>query len=56
MGREREREREIEREEMYTGFWWENLRETDYFEGSGVDWRIILRWIIRKWDRGHGTV
>ena len=25
-------------------------REEDYLEDSGVDWRIILRWIVRKWD------
>jgi len=40
--------------EVYTGFWWGNLREREYLEGSGVDGRIILRWIFRKWDVGHG--
>ena len=39
---------------MYTGFWWENLREIDHLEDRDVDGRIILRWIFRKWDRGHG--
>ena len=34
---------------MYTGFWWGNLRERDYLEDPGVDRRIILRWIVRKW-------
>jgi len=28
-----------------------NLRERDHFEDPGVDGRIILRWIFRKWDR-----
>jgi hypothetical protein len=37
---------------VYTGFWWENLRERLYREDPGVDGRIILRWIIRKWDEG----
>jgi hypothetical protein len=26
--------------------WWGNLRERD----PGLDGRIILRWIFRKWD------
>ena len=34
---------------VYTGFWWGNLREKDNLEGQGVDGRIILRWIFRKW-------
>jgi hypothetical protein len=33
-----------------TGYWWGNLRERVYFEDSGVDGRIILRCIFRKWD------
>ena len=35
---------------MSTEFWWGNLRERDYFEDPGVDGRITLRWIFRKWD------
>ena len=37
---------------MCTGFWWGNLRERDNLEDSGVDGRMILRWIYRKWDVG----
>jgi hypothetical protein len=36
------------REEVYTGFWWKNLRERDHLGDPGVDERIILRWIFRK--------
>ena len=36
--------------EAYTGFWWGNLRERDRLGDPGVDGRIILRWIFRKWD------
>jgi hypothetical protein len=36
------------REEVYTGFWWGNLRERVQLEDPGVDGRIILRWIFRK--------
>ena len=40
---------------MYTGFWWGNLKERDYIEDPGIDGRIILRWIFRRWDAGAWT-
>ena len=36
------------RGEVWTGFWWGNLRERDHWEDPGVEGRIILRWIFRK--------
>jgi len=36
--------------EIHTGFWWEKLGGTENFEDPGIDGRIILRWIFRKWD------
>ena len=33
----------------------ENVREGDHLEDPGVDGRIILRWIFRKWDVGAWT-
>jgi hypothetical protein len=33
-----------------TGFWCGNLRERDSLEDPGIDGKIILRWIFRKWD------
>jgi hypothetical protein len=38
-----------------TGFWWGNLRERDHLENRGIDGRIILKWIFRKWDVGLWT-
>jgi hypothetical protein len=35
---------------VYTGVWWGNLSERDHLENPGVDGRIILRMIFRKWD------
>jgi hypothetical protein len=35
---------------MYKLFWWGNLREWDHLGDTGVDGRIILRWIFSKWD------
>ena len=36
--------------DIHTGFWWGNLREGDYLRDLDVDGRIILKWILRKWD------
>ena len=39
-----------ERTEVYTGFWWGNLRDKNHLEDPGVDGRIILIWMFRMWD------
>jgi hypothetical protein len=41
--------------EVYIGYWWRNLREREHFEGPGVDGRIILRLVFRKWNGGGGV-
>ena len=38
------------RGEKYTGFGGENLKERGHLEETGVDGRIILKLILRKWD------
>jgi hypothetical protein len=42
------------RGEVYTGFWWGNLTERDKLESLGVEGRIILKWIFKKWEGEHG--
>jgi hypothetical protein len=42
------------RREACIGFWWGNLRDRDHWGDPGVDGRIILGWIFRKWDVGSG--
>jgi hypothetical protein len=34
---------------VYRVFSWGKLRERDHLEDPGLDWRIIIRWIFRKW-------
>jgi hypothetical protein len=38
--------------EVHTGFWWGDLRERDHFGDGGLDGRIILKWILKKWNGG----
>jgi hypothetical protein len=38
--------------EVHRGFRWGNTRERVHLGNLGVDGRIILRWIFRKWGRG----
>jgi len=35
--------------------WWGNLRERDHLGDPGVGGRLVLRWIVRKWDLGVWT-
>jgi hypothetical protein len=41
--------------EVYTGFWWRNLRERDHLEDPGVGGRKILRQTFRTWYVGAWT-
>jgi len=38
---------------VHTGFWWGNLGERDQLQDLGVNGRIILKWIRKKFG-GHG--
>jgi len=40
--------------EIYTGFWWKDLKERDHFVDLGIGGRVILKLIFKKWDGGHG--
>jgi hypothetical protein len=45
----------IRRAEVYTGYWWRKLRERDHVINPGVNGKIILKWIFRKWGVGVCT-
>ena len=36
---------------MHTGFWWGTLEERDHLKDLGIDGRIIVKLIFKKW---HG--
>jgi hypothetical protein len=37
---------------VHTGFWYENLKERGRWEDINVDGRILLKWILDKYDGG----
>jgi len=39
--------------EVYTVFWWGKPEEKYQLEDPGIDGRMILRCICRKWDGRH---
>ena len=36
--------------EVCTRFWWGDPRERDHWGDKDIYGRIILRWILRKWE------
>jgi hypothetical protein len=40
---------------MHTEVWLANLREGDHSEDSGLNWRIILKYILKNWFGGAWT-
>jgi hypothetical protein len=37
------------RGEVYIGLWWGNLRVRDHLADLGIDARIMLKWVFKKW-------
>jgi hypothetical protein len=38
------------RGKVHAGFWWRDLRGGDHLEDTGDEGRLILEWILKKWD------
>ena len=43
------------RGEVHTRFWWANLKEGDHLEDTGIDGKIILKWILQEGVGVHGV-
>jgi hypothetical protein len=40
---------------MHIEFGWGKLKERDSWENLGIDyWRVILKWILKKWNGKRG--
>jgi hypothetical protein len=37
-------------EKVHASFWWGSLREGDHLKDPDVDGKILLKWILEKWD------
>jgi hypothetical protein len=40
--------------QVLTGFWWEDLTEGNHLEDLGIDGRVILKFIFKRWDGKQG--
>jgi hypothetical protein len=43
-------------ERCIQGFWRGYIGERDHLENVGVYWRIILKWMFKKWNGESWTV
>jgi hypothetical protein len=35
---------------VHTRLWWGDLKERDHLEDLGIDRRVVLKCILKKWD------
>jgi len=39
---------------MAIGVWLGNMQETDHVEDLGIDGRVVLKWVLKKYMGGCG--
>jgi hypothetical protein len=39
---------------MHTGVWLGNVQERDHVEEIGIDGRVVLKWVLKKYMGGCG--
>jgi hypothetical protein len=45
----------LETGDLHTGLWWGDLRERGHLKDIGLNEKILLNWVLTKWNGEAGT-